>query len=228
MTAGWSVTVSGLNFGASLGTTPTSGLGRSECGTTSWASATSVACFLSRGDGAEHASTMTVESVAGTGASTFSYDGSSVCPDRCRAFETFLAHLQCCPCVPLWFLSLACLGLPERLGCRSARGQLCPRGKLGRDVWLQRDSVWHELCRQHHHADIDHWPQQLRHHGVGVDVVCGVHAWHGRGHQPRAARDRRWRCGQQQRVVQLRRCARRSESPSRASCVSDASPLFSV
>jgi hypothetical protein len=75
MTTGWSVTVSGLNFGASLDTTPTSRLGLSDCGTTSWASQTSVVCHLTRGDGVEHTGTITAVSVVGTRTSTFSYDG---------------------------------------------------------------------------------------------------------------------------------------------------------
>ena len=75
MTTGWSVTVSGMNFGASLDTTPTSRLGLSDCGTTSWASQTSVVCFLTRGDGVEHTGTITAVSVVGTRTSTFSYDG---------------------------------------------------------------------------------------------------------------------------------------------------------
>ena len=75
MTTGWSVTVSGVNFGASLDTTPTSRLGLSDCGTTLWASQTSVVCFLTRGDGVEHTSTITAVSVVGTRTSTFSYNG---------------------------------------------------------------------------------------------------------------------------------------------------------
>ena len=76
MTTGWSVTVSGVNFGASLDTTPTSRLGLSDCGTTSWASATSVVCFLTQGDADAPTGTITAVSVAGTRTSTFSYDGA--------------------------------------------------------------------------------------------------------------------------------------------------------
>ena len=79
--------MSGVNFGASLDTTPTSRLGLSDCGTTSWASATSVVCFLTRGDGVEHTGTITAVSVVGTRTSTFSYDGPF---PRIR-----LLHLSC-------------------------------------------------------------------------------------------------------------------------------------
>ena len=77
MTAGWSVTVSGVSFGASLDTTPTSRLGLSECGTAAWLSVTSVACFLTRGGGVEHEATVTAVGVVGTRTSTFSYDGTT-------------------------------------------------------------------------------------------------------------------------------------------------------
>ena len=77
MTAGWSVTVSGVSFGASLDTTPTSRLGLSNCGTAAWVSVTSVACFLTRGDGIEHEATVTAVGVMGTRTSTFRYDGTT-------------------------------------------------------------------------------------------------------------------------------------------------------
>ena len=77
MTAGWSVTVSGVSFGASLDTTPTARLGLSDCGTAAWVSVTSVACSVTRGDGVEHVATVTAVGVVGTRTSTFSYDGDA-------------------------------------------------------------------------------------------------------------------------------------------------------
>ena len=71
--AGWSVTVSGLGFG-SLDATPSSQLGLSNCLTATWASSTSVVCFLAPGEGPEKDSVATVSSVAGTRTRTFSYD----------------------------------------------------------------------------------------------------------------------------------------------------------
>jgi len=90
MTAGWSVTVSGVSFGASLDTTPTSRLGLSDCGTAAWVSVTSVACFLTRGDGVVHQATVTAVGVVGTRTSTFSYDGN----------PAFVSSVQfiCCTC----------------------------------------------------------------------------------------------------------------------------------
>ena len=67
--------MSGVSFGASQDTTPTSRLGLSDCGTAAWVSVTSVACFLTRGDGVGHVATMTAVGVVGTRTSTFSYDG---------------------------------------------------------------------------------------------------------------------------------------------------------
>ena len=78
MTAGWSITVSGLSFGASLDITPSSAVGLSSCGTAVWASATSVLCAVARGDGARHFAAATVYGVVGTRTATFSYDGSAM------------------------------------------------------------------------------------------------------------------------------------------------------
>ncbi len=74
VTLGYSVTVSGLNFGV-YSTTPTSTIGLSSCATASWASATSVICMLSMGEGVKHELRMTVAGVVGSRTTTFSYDG---------------------------------------------------------------------------------------------------------------------------------------------------------
>ena len=75
MTAGWSVTVSGLSFGASTESTPTVALGLTSCATAAWASATSVVCAVIYGDGVRHVATATVFGVVGTRTAAFSYDG---------------------------------------------------------------------------------------------------------------------------------------------------------
>lgn len=78
MTAGWSLTVTGLSFGASLDSTPTSALGESSCGTAVWASGTSVLCAVADGDGSRHFAAATVYGVVETRTATFSYDGSAI------------------------------------------------------------------------------------------------------------------------------------------------------
>ena len=75
-TVGWSVTVSGVSFGT-VDATPSSRLGLSSCLTSSWASATSVVCFPSGGEGPVMDSVLTAVGVAGTRTRRFSYDGSS-------------------------------------------------------------------------------------------------------------------------------------------------------
>ena len=75
-TVGWSVTVSGVSFGA-LDATPSSRLGLSSCGTSSWASSTSVVCLPIGGQGVAHDIYMTVAATVGTQAKTFSYDGAN-------------------------------------------------------------------------------------------------------------------------------------------------------
>ena len=77
VTAGYSVTVSGLNFAVSA-TTPTSTIGRSSCTTTAWASPSSVVCMLGMGEGVDLELRMTVDGVVGSRTATFSYDG--MCP----------------------------------------------------------------------------------------------------------------------------------------------------
>ena len=74
VTAGWSVTVSGLDFGFA-DATPTFGLGLSNCLTTTWASATSAVCLVALGNGPLTEALATVSTIVGTQTSVFSYDG---------------------------------------------------------------------------------------------------------------------------------------------------------
>jgi len=74
LSAGYSVTVSGLNLGV-LTTTPTSTVGRSGCATTTWASTSSVVCMLGGGEGVGHDLRVTVAGVVGSRTSGFSFDG---------------------------------------------------------------------------------------------------------------------------------------------------------
>ncbi len=74
VTAGWSVTVSGLDFGFA-DATPTFGLGVSSCLTTTWASATSAVCLVALGNGLLTEALATVSTIVGTQTSVFSYDG---------------------------------------------------------------------------------------------------------------------------------------------------------
>ena len=76
MTTGWSVTVSGVSFGASLDRTPTVRLGLSDCGTAAWVSVTTVTCFMTKGDGAARSALVTAVGVVGTRTAIFSYDGT--------------------------------------------------------------------------------------------------------------------------------------------------------
>ena len=76
VTAGYSVTVSGLNFGVDA-TTPTSTIGLSSCATASWASTSSVICMLSMSEGVSHELRVTVSGVVGSRTSGFSYDGAA-------------------------------------------------------------------------------------------------------------------------------------------------------
>ncbi len=77
VTAGWSVTVSGVDFGYADATT-TSGLGLSSCPTAAWVSSSSVACYLARGQGPLAEALATVSLIVGTQTSVFSYDGSPI------------------------------------------------------------------------------------------------------------------------------------------------------
>jgi hypothetical protein len=74
VTAGWSVTVSGVDFGYADATT-TGGLGLSSCPTAAWVSSSSVACYVARGEGPLWEALATVASIVGTQTSVFSYDG---------------------------------------------------------------------------------------------------------------------------------------------------------
>ena len=76
-TAAWSVTVSGIDFGAS-DASPTARLGATSCPTAAWASSTSVVCFVAPGEGPRKDAAMTVEGVVGTRTRAFSYDGAVV------------------------------------------------------------------------------------------------------------------------------------------------------
>jgi len=67
------ITLSGKNFGFS-NSSPTALLGASSCLTSVWTSDTSVECALTYGTGAKHRSVLTIDSVAGTMISVFSYD----------------------------------------------------------------------------------------------------------------------------------------------------------
>ena len=71
---GYSVTISGLNFG-SLDATPSMRFETTQCATSSWASSSSVRCLLAAGAGAMRDIDMTVAGVVGTRTSIFSYDG---------------------------------------------------------------------------------------------------------------------------------------------------------
>ena len=74
-TVGWSVTVSGVSFGA-RDATPSSRLGLSSCATVSWASSTTTVCLPSGGHGPGLDSLMTVAGIVGTGPMVFTYDGA--------------------------------------------------------------------------------------------------------------------------------------------------------
>lgn len=73
-TAAWSVTVSGLNFGAA-DISMTVRLGATTCASASWASTTSVVCFAAAGEGASKGIVASVDGVAGTRTAAFSFDG---------------------------------------------------------------------------------------------------------------------------------------------------------
>ena len=74
VTSGYSMTVSGLNFGVDA-TTPTSTIGLSSCATASWASTSSVVCMISTGEGVGLELRVTVAGVVGSHTASFSYDG---------------------------------------------------------------------------------------------------------------------------------------------------------
>ena len=75
-TVAFSVTVSGVSFGA-LDATPSGRVGMSSCPTTGWASGTSVVCLMSLGVGTSLAVQATVAAVAGTQTAVFTYDGTA-------------------------------------------------------------------------------------------------------------------------------------------------------
>jgi hypothetical protein len=80
VTAGWSVTVTGISF-APLTETPSARVGLSSCGTTSWASGTAVVCLLAQGYGTAATVTATVAGVVGTRTALFSFDGAQRTPN---------------------------------------------------------------------------------------------------------------------------------------------------
>ena len=96
VTAGYSVTVSGIDFAASA-TTPTATVGLSGCLTAAWASASSVVCMAAASEGVGHDVRVTVEEIVGTRTATFSYDGGTLGgkgrPRRVR----FRGRLCCAP-----------------------------------------------------------------------------------------------------------------------------------
>ena len=85
MTAQHTVLVSGVSFG-SLAPTVSGYVGTSACATSSWVSATSVACVPSGGQGVSHTVGVAASTSVGTRTLAFSYDGASclACyvPDR--------------------------------------------------------------------------------------------------------------------------------------------------
>jgi hypothetical protein len=91
VTAGWSVTVSGLDFGFA-DATATFGLGVSSCLTTAWASATSAACLMAPGNSPLTEALATVSTIVGTQTSVFSYDGM---PSVSCAVAVDLPSLHC-------------------------------------------------------------------------------------------------------------------------------------
>ena len=85
-TAGWSVTVSGIDFSPS-NATPSARVGLSTCGTTAWASSTSVLCFSPAGEGGAFAVVATVAGVAGTRTAAFSFDCTRLSASMRRGFR---------------------------------------------------------------------------------------------------------------------------------------------
>ena len=108
MTSGYSVTVSGLNFAVSA-TTPTSTIGLSSCATAAWASASSVVCMLSMGEGVGHELRVTVAGVVGSRTATFSYDGKDSVKRLCAQLAGPVATRQGGDCfcrhLPWWLTS---------------------------------------------------------------------------------------------------------------------------
>ena len=80
MSAGYSVTVSGVSFGADA-VTPTATFGTTGCRTSAWASTTSVVCLPHAGESVAVDVHMTAHGVVGTRTAAFSYDG---CPAGAR------------------------------------------------------------------------------------------------------------------------------------------------
>ena len=68
-----SVMLTGMSF-AARDATATAALALGECGTSSWASATSVACTGAVGDGGSGGAVVSVGRAVGTSSAVFSYD----------------------------------------------------------------------------------------------------------------------------------------------------------
>ena len=138
VTSGYSVTVSGMNFAVSA-TTPTSTIGLSSCATAAWASASSVVCMLSMGEGVSHELRMTVAGVVGSRTATFSYDGKCV----------IVVNVGC-----LRLISRVALSGVHTLivFAHSPRGQLCGLFQRGHHGRVERDCVRRELRRSRRHA----------------------------------------------------------------------------
>jgi hypothetical protein len=148
VTSGYSVTVSGLNFGVST-TTPTATVGLSSCATAAWASTSSVVCMLSMGEGVEHELRATVAGVVGSRTATFSYDGKQaaghVCGTCGRGDHALGVDAEVAIALAMR-PRLSCMGpRAEALPVRSTRGQL--RGLVQRDCdcGMERDGIWREL-----------------------------------------------------------------------------------
>ena len=94
MTAGHSLTVSGMSFG-SLDTTPSVDMGLTSCKTAAWGSSTSVRCLVAAGSRPSILAGCTVHSVTGTGLGLFSFDGFfTFLQAQCKDFFTF-PQAQC-------------------------------------------------------------------------------------------------------------------------------------
>ncbi len=78
-TGGASVTISGLNF-ASNDPSPSASLELSvQCSSTSWTSATTLACAAASYNGGTRRTALTVADLVGTRTGQFSYDGTGAC-----------------------------------------------------------------------------------------------------------------------------------------------------
>ena len=197
VTAGWSVTVSGVDFGYA-DTTPTNELGLSSCPTVAWVSSSSLACYLARGESPLAEALATVSTVVGTQTSVFSYDGRQA-DQGWHAFGIAFAFLVGIIRSQLRFVMVT-------LASCSARGQLRRREQRGHDDQLERDCVGDRFRVARHHADHAPWRVELHDGLVGVvdvgDVLHGARRGRGEGRGD----DGRRRGRHAHEDVQLRRC----------------------